>query len=331
MLRRAFMTGGPAAVAALGRLWPAPASAAAGPAPVRVGEPEVGAVEQTVRAIRLVDDRHGADGIYRQAGESLRHAYHLLDTGARRQDLSDRLHNGAGELAVSVGWLAHDSGRITDARSYYAEALATARMNGDAALEAHAFCNTAFLAGDSGRHREAVRAAQAGQQAARGLPSDQLRALLALREAGGWAGQGDRRGCEQALSRAASLFDRGPRAEDPEWMSFFGPAEYAWLEAQCWAALGDWPRAVHSAREAARLQEPHFARNQALFTAALAGNLARGGQPEEAAAAGQDALDLLAQVGSARITGMLRDTARLLGPYAAGSPEVAAFLSRIPR
>ena len=38
-----------------------------------------------------------------------------------------------------------------DARSHYAEALATARVTGDPALEAHAFCNTAFLARDAGR------------------------------------------------------------------------------------------------------------------------------------------------------------------------------------
>ncbi|SFD33900.1 hypothetical protein SAMN05421773_113113 [Streptomyces aidingensis] len=329
VLRRAFMTGGPAAVAALGPLWPVPAAARPGPAPVRAGEPEIAAVEQAVRTIRLVDDRHGAHGIYRRAGESLHHAHCLLDAGVRRQDLGDRLHRGAGELALSVGWLAHDSGRFADARSYYAEALATARMSGDPALEAHAFCNTAFLAGDAGRHREAVRAAQAGQQAARGLPSDQLRALLALREAGGWAGLGDRRGCEQALARAASLFDRGPGTEEPEWMSFFGPAEYAWLEAQCWSALDDWPRAVHSARQAVQLQEPHFVRNRALFTAALAGGLARGGRPEEAAAAGLGTLDLLTQVGSARITGMLTATARRLRPYAAGSAEVGEFLSRM--
>ncbi len=50
-----------------------------------------------------------------------------------------------------MGWLAHDSGRFDDARSHYAEALATARVTGDAGLEAHAFCNTAFLARDAGR------------------------------------------------------------------------------------------------------------------------------------------------------------------------------------
>ncbi len=83
-----------------------------------------------------------------------------------------------------MGWLAHDSGRFDDARSHYAEALATARMTGDAGLEAHAFCNTAFLARDAGRPREAVRAAQAAQRVGRPLGSARLMSLLALREAG---------------------------------------------------------------------------------------------------------------------------------------------------
>src|SRR5213076_467603 len=117
------------------------------------------------------DDRHGADGLYRRAAAPLRTAYELLDAGATRQSTSDRLHAGAGELAISVGWLAHDSGRFDDARSHYAEALATARMSGDLGVEAHAFCNSAFLARDAGRPREAVRAAQAATGAARHLGS----------------------------------------------------------------------------------------------------------------------------------------------------------------
>ncbi|MYZ41339.1 tetratricopeptide repeat protein, partial [Streptomyces sp. SID4917] len=115
---------------------------------------------------------HGADGLYRQATRPLRVAYALLDAGATtRQTTADRLHSGAGELSISVGWLAHDSGRFEDARSHYVEALATARVAADPALEAHAFCNMSFLARDSGRCREAVRAAQAGARAAAQLAS----------------------------------------------------------------------------------------------------------------------------------------------------------------
>ncbi|MFE0046822.1 hypothetical protein, partial [Streptomyces albireticuli] len=336
VLRRAFMTGGTAAVAtaslgaslgaSFGTAWAAPAPAAARDRR-RAGEAEAVAVEQAVRRIRLLDDRHGADGIYRRAARPLRVAYELLDADTRRQSVADRLYTGAGELSLSVGWLAHDSGRFSDARSHYAEALATARVAGDAALEAHAFCNTAFLARDAGRPRESVRAAQAAQRAARRLPSPRLMSLLTLREAGGWAGLGDRVACEAALLRARDLFERGPGPADPEWMSFFGPAELEGLEAQCWSALGEWARAAEHARRAVDLQDPHFARNTALFTTQLAGDLARGGAPDAAAVEGGRALDLLEDVRSTRVRTMLAATARLLRRHRA-DPVVASFLER---
>ncbi|MGW1936864.1 tetratricopeptide repeat protein [Streptomyces goshikiensis] len=325
VLRRAFMAGGSATVAAAtlgltllgdGRRVPS-----------RAGESEAAAVEDAVRQIRLLDDRHGADALYRRAAEPLRTAYALLDAGTTRQSTEDRLHSGAGELAVSVGWLAHDSGRFDDARSHYAEALATARVAGDAGLEAHAFSNMAFLARDCGRSRESVRAAQAGRRAARSLGSPRLLSLLALREAGGWAGLGDRRACEEALSRAHTEFSRGEAGADPEWMSFFGEAELEFLEARCWATLGEHARAARHARRAADLQDPHFARNVALYTAELADDLAHAGAPDEAAWAGGRVLDLLTEVQSTRVRSMLSATAQTLVPHQR-SPRVGAFLNR---
>ncbi|MEV7386722.1 MULTISPECIES: hypothetical protein [unclassified Streptomyces] len=329
VLRRLFMTGGGATVAAatLGPL-EFTIDAVAADRPVRrAGSSHAAALEEAVRRIRLLDDRHGADGLYRRAAAPLRAAYALLDAGATRQTTAERLHSGAGELAISVGWLAHDSGRFDDARSHYAEALATARMTGDPGLEAHAFCNTAFLARDAGRPREAVRAAQAAQRVGRPLGSPRLMSLLALREAGGWAGLADRTGCEQALARAQALFERGHSDADPEWMSFYGEAELEGLEAQCWSTLGDWRRAARHARRAADLQDPHFTRNIALYTAELADDLARGGRPDEAATAGMRVLDLLDQVQSSRIQGMLAGTARVLLPHRRAS-GVQEFLDR---
>ncbi|MGW3570999.1 hypothetical protein ACWDSL_45210 [Streptomyces sp. NPDC000941] len=293
----------------------------------RIGEPEAAAVEEAVRRIRLLDDRHGADSIYPHTAQPLNAAYALLDAGARRRSIADRLYAGAGELAISVGWLAHDSGRLADARAHYAEALATARVTGDPALEAHAFCNAAFLARDAGRPREAVRAAQAAQRAAGRLASPRLLSLIALREAGGWAWLTDRSGCERALLRAQALFSRGPSDADPEWMTFYGEAELEGLEAQCWSALGDWGRAVEHARRAVALQNPHFTRNIALFTTELASDLLADGAPDAAAVAAGRALELMDQVKSARIRQMLDETARVLLPHGR-NPVVADFLAR---
>ncbi|MCL7377577.1 tetratricopeptide repeat protein [Streptomyces sp. 35G-GA-8] len=331
VLRRAFMTSGPVTVVAAS-LGLGGTAVAAVPTPRRtarlVGDAEVMAVEAAVRRIRLLDDRHGADGIYRQAAQPLRAAYALLDSGTpARQSTADRLYAGAGELSISVGWLAHDSGRFDDARSHYAEALATARMANDPEVEAHAFANTSFLAKDSGRYREAVRTAQAGRRAARHLASPRLLSLLALREAAGWAKLGDRTDCEQSLSRAHRLFDRGPSDADPEWMSFFGEPELESQVALCHAALGDWSRAARHAHRATALQNPHFARNLALYRVELATDLARAGAPDEAAAAGHQVLDLLDVVQSSRIHTRLAATARVLLPQRR-LPEVGAFLDR---
>ncbi|MFD5745859.1 tetratricopeptide repeat protein [Streptomyces sp. NPDC127033] len=327
VLRRAFITSGPASAMAAS-LGLGGTAAASVPAPRRVGEAEVHAVEEAVRRIRLLDDRHGADGLYRSAAQPLRAAYTLLDAGTTtRRATADRLYSGAGELSISVGWLAHDSGRYDEARSHYAEALATARIAGDPALEAHAFCNTSFLARDAGQYREAVRAAQAGRRAAAKLSSHRLLSLLALREAGGRAWLGDRTGCEQALSQAHGYFERGPSDSDPEWMSFFGEPELEAQEALCHAALGDWARAARHAYRATVLQQPHFARNLALYRVELATDLARAGAPDEAAAAGHQVLDLLDDIQSSRIQTKLAATARVLLPQRR-LPEVGAFLDR---
>ncbi|MFI9158441.1 tetratricopeptide repeat protein [Kitasatospora aureofaciens] len=295
------------------------------PPPRKVGAAEVFGVEQAVRDIRLADDAHGADALYELAGQSLRNAYLLLNEGEYSAETERRLQSGAGELAISVGWLAHDSNRLGDARSFYAEALATARMAGDTALEAHVFCNSAFLARDAGRPREALRAAQAGQCAARELDSARLLALLAMREAGAWAVLRDRSACERAIGRAYSLFDRGPSESDPEWMSFFGEAEIAGLQSQCWSALEDWDRASDQAALAIALQEPHFVRNRVLYTAELAHDRLGRGDLAGAAHHGSAAVALFGEVRSARIRSMLADTAGRLRPHAA-VPEVRRFL-----
>ncbi|NDZ81206.1 tetratricopeptide repeat protein, partial [Streptomyces sp. SID10853] len=87
VLRRAFMAGGSAAMAAV--------SLGLGPAPVpsqrHVGEAEVSAVEAAVRQIRLLDDRHGAAGLYQRAARPLEAAYALLDAGTARRSAVGRL------------------------------------------------------------------------------------------------------------------------------------------------------------------------------------------------------------------------------------------------
>ncbi|BFO21781.1 hypothetical protein SHKM778_81690 [Streptomyces sp. KM77-8] len=55
------------AAASLGPLGFAPDASAAQRAVRRAGASDAGELEEAVRRIRLLDDRHGADGLYRRA------------------------------------------------------------------------------------------------------------------------------------------------------------------------------------------------------------------------------------------------------------------------
>ncbi|MEV8109206.1 hypothetical protein AB0Q97_44360, partial [Streptomyces sp. NPDC088135] len=91
--------------------------------------------------------------------------------------------------------------------------------------------------------------------------------------------------------------------------------------------LGDWSRAARHARRAARLQDPHFTRNLALYRTELTWDLARAGRVAEAAAAGHQVLDLLGRVRSTRIRAMLAEAVAVLVPQRCVT-EVRDFLER---
>ena len=158
-------------------------------------------------------------------------------------------------------------------------------------------------------------------------PTVRLHPNDTMREAGGWSQLQDRSSCERSLALARRLFETGPSDADPEWMSFYGDAELAGLEAQCWSALGEWDRAAACARTAIELQQPHFVRNRALYTAELAHDQLGRGELAEAANSGCRVVSLLDQVRSTRIRDMVADTATRLRPHRA-VPEVAAFVIR---
>ncbi|MFE0460422.1 hypothetical protein ACFW1A_14365 [Kitasatospora sp. NPDC058965] len=173
-------------------------------------------------------------------------------------------------LSVAAGWLALDAGRTADARSLYTEALASARQGDDPGLEAHAFACLSQLAHATGRPREAVGTAQVAQRAAAQLGSPRWLALLAMREARGWALQGDRALTEAAMVRAFDLYAKGPRDADPDWLEFFVPGELAGLESLCRADLHQYDRAGAGAEQAVMLFAGGHARNRALYTADIA-------------------------------------------------------------
>ncbi|MFD5438266.1 GNAT family N-acetyltransferase [Kitasatospora sp. NPDC127067] len=272
MRRRSILLGAGAALLACA----VPQTANAGTA---LGRDHVQALRDAEQTLYTQDHDHGSADLGQQATTALHTAHTWLDQGRYGEDLGRQLHTATGMLSVAAGWLALDAGRTADARSLYTEALASSRQGDDPGLEAHAFACLSLLAHATGRPREAVGNAQAAQRAATGLGSPRWMALLAMREARGWALQGDRTLTEAALVRAFDLYAKGPRDTDPDWLGFFVPGELAGLESLCRADLRQYDRAVAGAEQAVMLFAAGHARNRSLYTADIALHRARQARP----------------------------------------------------
>ncbi|KUN16498.1 hypothetical protein AQJ23_45105 [Streptomyces antibioticus] len=321
--RRAFLADTAGAAVAL-----LPVLTAAGErTPGRIGMHSVHAVHEAVGALYAHDHDHGSAALRQQASEALHTAYGWLQDGQLTDRTERQLRSATGHLSIAAGWLSYDSGRAGDARSLYAEALAAARIAEDRGLEAHAFGCLALLAKASGRPREAIAAAQGAQSAVRTYGSPRLLALMAMREAGGWALMGDASATDRAVVRAHHLYAEGPTEADPDWLEFFTPAELAGLEALARADLAQHDRAAAGAEQAVLLHGDAFARNRALYQAdvAIQHSVRDRPEPEAAAEAAGRVLAYLPAVRSDRLLQQLQNVESALQRHAA-VPAVADWL-----
>jgi hypothetical protein len=293
----------------------------------RIGIGDVRAVAHAVRTIYAHDHDHGSAALRKEAAQALHTTYQWLQEGTYTDKTGRRLRAATGQLSIAAGWLSYDSGRASDARSLYNEALAAARIADDPGLEGHAFGCLSLLAKASGRPREAISAAQGAQSVVRTYGSPRMLSLFAMREAGGWALLGDASATDKALVRAHRLYAEGPREADPDWLEFYTPAELAGLEALARADLAQHERAAAGAEQAVMLHGQDFARNRALYQADVAIQHAVRERPEPVAAveAAGRVLAYLPEVRSDRLLRQLNNVESALQRHAA-VPAVADWL-----
>ncbi|MFE5709674.1 hypothetical protein ACFQ7J_02435 [Streptomyces sp. NPDC056501] len=138
-----------------------------------------------------------------------------------------------------------------------------------------------------------------------------------MREARGWALQGERALTERAIVHAHNLYAKGPSDADPDWLAFYVPGELAGLESLCRADLGQHGRAAGGAEQAVMLFADGHLRNRALYTADIALHHARKPDPDldTAAEAAHRTLAYLPEIRSERLLRSLRDIVGTLQPH----------------
>lgn len=327
-VRRRDFLGGAAALTAAALL---PGSIAS---PSAVGQPDVDQAWRALERLFELDDLQGGVQLYEVADVMARRLGDALRAGRYSEDVGVALRAVTTTTMEHAGWLAFDAGQGAVARSWWLETIHLARDVGSVPT-AHiaALASMSLHASGSPSHvREAAPLAEAARRAARESPSSPtLQSVLAAREAVGHAQTGDRTAARTALIESRKQLELGPREDDPLWLQFWSPADFACHETRVALAFGDGKLAERSARAAlASADEVRFPRNHAIYSARLGAVLTRTRQLDEAIAVTSAAVKRInALSGSKRI---LVDLAATVDQLAAQSyPPARQFASAAQR
>ena len=294
----------------------------------KVGHADIDAIRELTHSYREMDNRLGGGKLRGAIVSYLNdHVSCLLTTGSYQEQTGRQLATACGELSQLAGWVAYDSGEHGLAQRYLTRALAYARHAADPALAAEVLAAQAHQALYLARPDEAIDLARAAQAAAVRHGSATLLTECLVMEAHGHAARNDAHACGAVLAQAEQTFDRAAREDDPAWLAYFDEAYLAARMAQCFRDLGE---AAHAARYARRSldMDGRYVRGRAFNLSLLATAYAMQDAPEQASAAGRQALDLTVRLTSARSVRYVRDVVRVLRQRA-DVPAVRDFTAEV--
>jgi transcriptional regulator with XRE-family HTH domain/tetratricopeptide (TPR) repeat protein len=292
-----------------------------------VGHPDVDTIREMASAFRKLDNHfgggHARETVARYLSEDVAP---LLVDGHFDAAVGRGLLSATAELTQLAGWQAYDMGEHGTAQRYLVHALSLARAADDQPLGAEILAAMSHQASYLGHPTEAIDLARAAGQAAQRSAVGALSSEALVLEAHGHARAGDGRACAAALHRAEHALDKADRSADPQWITYFDEAYLSAKFAHCFRALG---QAAHAERFARRSLEmdSRYVRGRVFNLALLATSLAQQGDHEQACTIGGQALDLTANLKSARAVGYLRDLRHHLNPYRS-RPAVRRFGAR---
>lgn len=269
---------------------------------------------RTVRHRKLDEHLGGAD-TYRLYALDLEETSALLRQGSYTGGTARLLTALYAEQAQQAGWAAFDAGMHERAEHLYRASLEAARTAGDTALAGNAFALLGYQQNQTG-HDSVETAAEAYRAAGGDTPSG-ARVLFAQRQAWAHAMAGQISATQAALELAEGHLREPDGRPVPDWAVWADAREQRIIEGRSWAVLRRPLRAVPILESALAEYEDHHARDKALYLMWLAGAYVDAGELEAAARAAARALDLCANVASARPNRLAADVVRQLRPHSA--------------
>jgi tetratricopeptide (TPR) repeat protein len=250
----------------------------------------------------------------------------LLRT-ARAETRARVLGLGA-RYAESAAWLHEDAGEAGPSRYWTGRAMQYAVEAGDRLMVCWVLFRQSQQAAADGEAARVAGLVAAARRAAGEVPGPMLAALL-QQAAHAHAMDGDEPACHASLDQAFAAAADDSAGDAAGGHGSFCSAGYLQMQrGACWLRLGYPQRAVGAYEAAASSLPAAYRRDLGAALGGLAAARAAAGEPEQAAFAALQALDIAATSGSGRITGMVASVASGLAPYRSAGP-VAELLAAL--
>jgi hypothetical protein len=228
----------------------------------------------------------------RQLAGGLRHHTQRLSRlleGPAPTQLRPRLLSTVGEALALYGWFAFDRNDPTSANHFYGLAERAARDTEDGQLHACILAYRSYLAESIGNVPDAVELLVEAQTYVRSSSSAATRAWLAAREAELRARLQQYSGALVALERALTAYDYARPQHERAWTAFFTPTRLGSMTVTTYRCLNH-PELSQTAHSLVGALGPGDAKIKAVILADLATAAIHGGDHDQAAALGSDAL-----------------------------------------
>ena len=311
--RRTFLSGSlsAAALAAVATANPGPSVARLRTVAVADMNP-IETLQQLRRALIDADNLLGPGSVLPAVHGQIQVIRQLRD-GRRGADRQALLTMQA-QYAEFAGWLHQDARDFQAAGFWLDRALEWSHAAADREMATYVMARKSQLAGDMHDGPSAIDLASAAGGMAR--KRSRLKATAATYGAHGYALAGQRLACMRAIDGAREM--AGSLDDNPgsPWATWLDGAYIDVQRGRCLSILGDHAAAATVFQQAIRDLPPAFRRDRGVYLAREAWALAGAREPEQAAAAGMQAVAIARDTHSGRVVDELAQVGAGLAPWA---------------
>lgn len=262
----------------------------------RVDHATITLLHHQLDALRRLDRQLGALVVRDELKAKIRQVEQLTThslTPGTREPLAALLS----EMHTLAGWQALDLGNLTDSWNHYEHSRAAAAQSGSTPHQAHAAAEQAFVLLDTGATADAVQLLENARRRADSTASRVLQAWLAAAQGETLAAHNDRTASLHAFDHAARLLPSLPTDDKP--YVALDAVHLARWRGHALARFGD-PDAITVLTDALSRLDSSFVRAETALRVDLATAHAVNGARDETRMHADHAVQLAAQVGSAR-------------------------------